>query len=78
MPKQDICRNVFQYRTYFDPQSKWDDLAEAVAIAQSNVKASLQERKLSLNVAESVLDVVIEWKLYHLHKAAKKRDNRKK
>ncbi|KAL6716952.1 hypothetical protein ACLMJK_004865 [Lecanora helva] len=70
--------DFFGFEVLFDLQSKWDDLDSTVAIAQPIIREMYRERKLKLGVSDAILDDLSEWKLYQLHKAAKKRGNRSK
>ena len=54
----------------------WGDLGPIVAKAQVMIREMCKESGLNLGDTDLIMDELSEWKLYNLHKTAKKKDRR--
>ena len=76
--EQAICERVYRFKFSFDPQATWIDLELTLNAAQMAVDERCRIENLRLGGTNAVVGDLSEWKLYQLHKTAKKKDQRSK
>ena len=72
-PPQSICEYVYKHDASFDVEIKWTSLEGKTA-----AKTTIRDRccKEGLNLAHTdMLDDLMEWKLWNLHRNAQKRED---
>lgn len=76
---QAICSHIYKFKSHFDLVTSWKDLdRRAVDDAEDLVVQSCQIEKLSLWETDTVMRDLIDWKLYQVHRAAQRKDDRQK